>query len=37
MRSHDGVAFTQFERNPNFVLDDILPDVVAYLRNKKKL
>jgi hypothetical protein len=29
MRSHDDVAFAQFERNPNFVPGDILPDVVA--------
>jgi len=29
MRSHDDVAFAQFERNLNFVPDDILPDVVA--------
>jgi hypothetical protein len=28
-RSHDDVAFAEFDRNPNFGLDDILPDVVA--------
>jgi hypothetical protein len=28
-RSHDDVAFAEFDRNPNFVSDDILPDVVA--------
>ena len=28
-RSHDDVAFAEFDRNPNFVPDDILPDVVA--------
>jgi hypothetical protein len=26
---HDGVAFAEFDRNPNFVPDDILPDFVA--------
>jgi hypothetical protein len=32
-RSHDDVAFAEFDRNPNFVPvpDDILPDVVAHL------
>jgi hypothetical protein len=34
-RSLDDVAFTEFDRNPNFVLDDILPDVVARLRNQE--
>jgi len=28
----DDVAFAEFDRNPNFVLDDILPDVTR-LRN----
>jgi len=28
-RSHDDVAFAEFDRNPNFVPDDILLDVVA--------
>jgi hypothetical protein len=28
-KSHDDVAFTEFDRNPNFVPNDILPDVVA--------
>ena len=28
-RSHDDVAFAEFDRNPSYVLDDILPDVVA--------
>jgi len=27
-RSHDDVAFAEFDRNPNFISDDILPDVV---------
>jgi hypothetical protein len=35
-RSLDDVAFAEFDRNPNFVLDDILPDVVARLRNHGK-
>jgi hypothetical protein len=29
----DDVAFAEFDHNPNFVPDDILPDVVARLRN----
>nr|XP_034902955.1 protein ALP1-like [Populus alba] len=28
-RSHDDVVFAEFDRNPNYVPDDILPDVVA--------
>jgi hypothetical protein len=28
-RSHDDVAFAEFDPNPNFISDDILPDVVA--------
>jgi superfamily I DNA and/or RNA helicase len=35
-RSLDASAFVDFDRNPNFVLDDILPDVVARLRNQGK-
>jgi hypothetical protein len=31
----DDVAFIEFDRNFNFISDYILPDVVAYLRNKK--
>jgi len=34
-RSLDDVAFTEFDRNPNFVPDDILFDVVARLKNQK--
>jgi len=34
-RSLDDVAFTKFDRNPNFVPDDILFDVVARLRNQR--
>jgi hypothetical protein len=30
-RSHDDVAFVEFDRNPSFVPDDILPDIVARL------
>ena len=33
-RSLDDVAFAEFDHNPNFVPDDILPDVVARLRNQ---
>jgi hypothetical protein len=29
------VAFAEFDRNPNFVPDYILPDVVAFLRTRK--
>ena len=29
-RSHDDVAFAEFDRNPNYVPDEILPDVVAH-------
>jgi len=30
---HDDVTFAEFDRNPNFVLDDILPDFVARSKN----
>ena len=30
---HDDVAFVKFNRNFNFVNNDILPDIVAYLEN----
>jgi hypothetical protein len=33
-RSLDDVAFAEFDRNPNFVPDDVLPDVVARLKNQ---
>jgi hypothetical protein len=26
---HDDVTFAEFDRNPNFIPDDILPDIVA--------
>ena len=29
--SHDDVEFAKFDRNPDFVPDDILPDVVTCL------
>ena len=29
-RLHDNVAFMEFSHNPNFVPNDILPDVVAH-------
>ena len=35
-RSLDDVAFAEFDRNPNFISNDILPDVVARLRNHEK-
>jgi len=28
-RSYDDITFAEFGRNPNFVADDILPDVVT--------
>jgi hypothetical protein len=28
-RSYGGVTFAEFDRNPNFIPDDILPYVVA--------
>jgi len=34
-RSLDDIAFAEFDRNLNFVLDDILPDVVVRLRNQE--
>jgi hypothetical protein len=35
-RSFDNVAFAEFDRNLNFILDGILPDIVARLRNHRK-
>jgi len=35
-RSFNNVAFAEFDRNLNFILDDILPYVVARLRNHGK-
>jgi hypothetical protein len=34
-RSLDDVTITKFNRNSNFVPDDILPDVVVRLRNQR--
>jgi len=31
----DDIAFVEFDRNSNFVYNDILPDVVVRLRNQK--
>ena len=31
----DDVVFVEFDRNPNFILDYILCDVVARLRNQE--
>jgi hypothetical protein len=36
-KSLDNVAFTEFNRSPNFVPDDILPNVVARLKKPRKL
>ena len=30
---HDDVTFVEFDRNSNFISDDILPDFVARLKN----
>ena len=30
----DDISFAEFDRNPNFVLDDILPNVVMCLRSQ---
>ena len=35
-RSLDDIVFAEFDRNLNYVPDDILPDVVARLRNQEK-
>ena len=32
-RSHDDEAFAKFDRNPNFIPDDILLDVLACSRS----
>ena len=29
-RSHDNVAFAEFDCNPNFIPNDILPDVMIF-------
>jgi hypothetical protein len=34
MRSLEDVIFVEFDHNYNFISDDILPDVVARLRNQ---
>ena len=33
-KSLDNVAFTEFNHNLNFIPDDILPNIVARLRNQ---
>jgi len=33
---HDDVVFTEFDRNPSFVPNDILPDFVACSKNHEK-
>jgi hypothetical protein len=35
-RSLDDAVFAEFDRNSNFIIDDILLDVVARLRNHGK-
>jgi hypothetical protein len=35
-RSHDDVTFAELDRNPNFILDDILSDIVARSGSHKK-
>jgi hypothetical protein len=35
-RFHYDVAFAEFDRNPNFILDNILPDIVAHSGSHKK-
>jgi hypothetical protein len=32
-RSRNDIAFTEFDRNSNFIHDDILPDFVARSKN----
>jgi hypothetical protein len=34
-RSLDDVAFAEFDRNLNFIHDDILPNVVVRLKNQE--
>jgi hypothetical protein len=36
MRLYDDIVFAEFDRNLNFVPDDILLDVVACLENHEK-
>jgi hypothetical protein len=33
-KSLDNVAFAEFDRNTNFIQDDILPNIVGRLRNQ---
>jgi hypothetical protein len=35
-RFYDDVAFTEFDRNPNLIPDDILPDIVARSKSHRK-
>ena len=32
-RFHDDVSFAEFDYNPNYILSDILLDIVAHLKN----
>ena len=35
LMTFDDITFVEFDRNSNFVYNDILPDVVVRLRNQK--
>jgi len=35
-RFYDDVVFTEFDRNPNFIPDNILPNIVARSENHEK-
>jgi hypothetical protein len=34
-RSLGDITFAEFDHNPNFVHDDILPDIIVRLRNQE--
>ena len=36
-RSQDDMTFAKYDRNPNFVPDDILPDVVLRSKDRRGL
>jgi hypothetical protein len=33
---HDDIIFIEFNRNPNFIYDDILPDIITRSRSYEK-
>jgi hypothetical protein len=35
-RFHDDIAFAEFNRNSDFILDNILPDIIARSGSHKK-